>query len=1080
MKPKEPVTIKEGTYRHCLSNKKTVYSAGLILISFPKHKEFTIAMPIKSLESFLFENKLVNTSSIEILQNATIGIDVEHYLSRIYTFKKEQFLSGIGGVPSSLKQYIQSDLSVFEESNIRPLFVLPGLKINHFQKTYLTNELSPQEQHLDATWARLQSKQTISGGNSFGFNGDSFRFNLDPLPIKPMLNDLIKLFIECGVDYMISPYDASFQLSYLYSSKVIDCIYGSTDVLVTNVDKFILGMEFQSKDFRFVDKQRVLNELNLTERQFLDLSIMVGCSAQPETFSNLPPLPKMSPASPFPQMNYFRMALDILFQYASVNGPPADLFAYITNLNDPSLLDLYYKGHAAIKFMPIMNTDGYVELFGVEMSKLGYNGNNDLFKNKSSNSNKDQENSDDGGICVPTELHSVLSQRLPPEIYFYQSLGLLPLKLLESITSGECAVRPPLATGNGDAYKRLISSKKLQTIMDFQFNLITQLLARYYQVKRIEVIYWFRKEPLYLNNRLEPTVSARLRAAKSCQIIHGTSSSIWSVFQNVSSENDSSLGTEEKDLVSTSFRRALFLMQVLDEQGNFSEAGKIMKRFCEENPDLDNKLLEGLFLLLIFFEAEGLDSISPDESFGKCAKGSKDNFANVELNSDEVKRIFLISRIFSIQKFNIHPINYQGPISRSLLAFRSHLKVFHEMAQNSLLVCFVDLIVRDEEFKSRNLAKEKWSEILDRVPFYNDLNNTLLGVISEIYFSTCLKSAKSGTPADQCIEKSKDYLMDFVFQVGKPSYNINLNSVNSVTPDQFKSDFSEGLKFWNLFKRLAAIATEIEPSFFSVSDQEVIKGADITGNGPFIDLPRLEPFSGHDKGLSLSLPQGSSINSRLDSMIYLSNDFEGLTRNIKTLCDKIWYQEVKSNGSNTLLYSFDLSECSHLALIESKNGEVWKLKNADNLAGWAGYNLQFEETKTDFRLRGHGFFVARGSGILYQIELKEGQQVQVRSDSLIGTSGNFQSTYSRPLPRHWVDPSILPRMWNVIESLHKLGYRAQKKQQTSKKLGWNPKWMSSLPLNWINQVVVKLRPKKLTCYHNINGPGVVIVQNNVS
>ena len=51
----------------------------------------TLNMPITSLESYLFERKFANASSIEILQNAVIGIDVEHYLSRIYTFKKEQF-----------------------------------------------------------------------------------------------------------------------------------------------------------------------------------------------------------------------------------------------------------------------------------------------------------------------------------------------------------------------------------------------------------------------------------------------------------------------------------------------------------------------------------------------------------------------------------------------------------------------------------------------------------------------------------------------------------------------------------------------------------------------------------------------------------------------------------------------------------------------------------------------------------------------------------------------------------------------------------------------------------------------------
>ena len=93
---------------------------------------------------------------------------------------------------------------------------------------------------------------------------------------------------------MISPYDASFQLSYLYQSGIIDIVYGSTDLLLTKIDKFILGMEFQSKDFRFVNKNKVLKGLNLSERQFLEC-IIVGCGVQPETFplfsalSNKPP-----------------------------------------------------------------------------------------------------------------------------------------------------------------------------------------------------------------------------------------------------------------------------------------------------------------------------------------------------------------------------------------------------------------------------------------------------------------------------------------------------------------------------------------------------------------------------------------------------------------------------------------------------------------------------------------------------------------------------------------------------------------------------------------------------------------------
>lgn len=123
-------------------------------------------MPITSLESFLFERKLVSVSPVEILRNSTLGIDVEHYLGRIYTFKKEQLLFGIGGVPVSLKAYIESDLKVFKEYNIRPLFIIPGLPIRRNEVS--RNELSDSEKHRETTWSRLLSKLANTTDSSTG------------------------------------------------------------------------------------------------------------------------------------------------------------------------------------------------------------------------------------------------------------------------------------------------------------------------------------------------------------------------------------------------------------------------------------------------------------------------------------------------------------------------------------------------------------------------------------------------------------------------------------------------------------------------------------------------------------------------------------------------------------------------------------------------------------------------------------------------------------------------------------------------------------------------------------------------
>lgn len=785
-------------------------------------------MPIKTLESFLFEKKLVNSSSIEILQNATVGVDVEHYLSRIYTYKKEQFLFGVGGIPSSLKSYIQSDLNVFKEFNIRPVFVIPGLYIQAHRPDLQTNEMTPLEQHLEATWSKLYSKYSSTNTTGSVHMNESFRVNIDPLPIRPIINDLIKYFIDNKIDYIVSPYDASFQLSYLYQNKFIDSIYGSTDLLLTKIDKFILGMEFQSKDFRYVDKLKVLKELNLSDRQFTDISIMIGCAVQPETFSNFPPLPKPNPLSPFLQLSYFKMALDILFQYNTFNGGNVpDLFGYIASLNDPSLVELYFKGHAAIKYMPILNAEGYVELYSSTLAKLNLADKADLLKDSSTDS-KDNKTDENRGneIKVPTEIHSVISQRLPPEIYFYQSLGLLPLDLLEAITLGKYNIRPPLESGLGDGYKKLITSQAAQNILEYQFNIITQLLARYYQVKKIEVSYWFRDGKIELNNRLVPTISNRV--SHLCVSTPTQTPFTLKEFYKVLPEQlavlkATSRATKANDLVATALLRSLFLLGAADNKpAQIRNIATILKKFVEANPDVDERVIQELTLILLLLRTESINITSHDKSYPSVPRSFKDGSIEGDLTPVEQDKISLISRVFSLHSFNIHPINYQGPISRSLLSFRSHLKFVQQSLVSTLEACLVDLIVKQDSIKMEYKTKEDWYGLITQIPFYNDLNNTLLGVVGEIYFEHCMKLGKSGVSDDESISKAKEHLLDRIFQINNPSFNINLSSVNSITPRQFVDDFKEGVKFWKYFQLIATIAHDADLSLISQSDLEFI------------------------------------------------------------------------------------------------------------------------------------------------------------------------------------------------------------------------------------------------------------------
>lgn len=788
-------------------------------------------MPIKSLESFLFERKLTYTSSLDILSNSVLGIDAEYYLSRIYTFKKEQFLAAIGGVPSSLADYIYTDLQVFQEFNIKPLFVISGLPIQSQIVTYRQNELSPQEQHVDYIWNKLNSPAHTQ------YLYENFRLYSENLPLEPMINDLIKIFIELGIDYLVTPYNASFQLSYLYQENLVDAIYGSTDLLLTKIDKFILAMEFPTREFRFVDKFRMLQEFGLNERQFQDLSLMVGCTFQPNTFPIFPPTPK--PVPNYPQLNNFKIGLDIVYQYMQFSGNNSNLYGYILSLNDPKLTDLYMKGQTAIKYVPIINKQGYTELYNVEMAKFNLERDADFIieddlasastssagtPNESNNNNKPTTPSTTKIVAkIPANLHDIISQRLPPEFYFYQSIGLMPLKLLNSVTGGQFVVRPPLELGNSASFKKLLTSKFYLDNLDQQYNLITQLLARYYQVKKIKVKFWFRDE-IELNSRMMPTVSKRIGHLFINEKLETFDLRTFFA-QSLTGEYNTKEELKFKgDLVSTVVLRTLFLYGIVDEKSQLSSIGQILEIFTRETAKIKKEELEHLVIILLLLKSQTLKLNEVNKEFPGVANQYKVVNSTYELNASEVTTINLISRVMSLKKFNSSPINYQGPVSRNLLNFRSHVEFINTTLLHTIECVLTDLVVRQEQnnIKLAYENKDEWLQLINQLPFFKNVNNTLMGIVAEIYFEVALKHQKTAsTTTNEAATFATNYIADHIFQVANPSYNINVYGVNSTTADQMKTDLKDAVAWWKTFVGFIKVVNAVDKS---LCDDSLLKG----------------------------------------------------------------------------------------------------------------------------------------------------------------------------------------------------------------------------------------------------------------
>lgn len=783
-------------------------------------------MPITSLESFLFERKLVSVSPVEILRNSTLGIDVEHYLGRIYTFKKEQLLFGIGGVPVSLKAYIESDLKVFKEYNIRPLFIIPGLPIR--RNDVSRNELSDSEKHRETTWSRLLSKLANTTGTSPMHFNESFRLHNDLISSRPMVNDLIKYFIELGIDFIVCPSDPSHQLSYLYQTDIVDCIYGSTDLLLTKIDRFILGMEFLSKDFRYVEKKKVLSELNLTEREFVDISIIVGCSAQPLTFSSLPPLPKQNQVTQFQQMTHFKYALELMYQYKTFHNE-SNLIAYVSSLNDEELMNLYLKGNAAVKYMPVMNTDGKVELY---ISSLGESRRFETYEGFQDDLEQSDSDTKEAKLSIPADIHDAISQRLPSEMYFYVSIGLLPSEILESIAFNVLNVRPPLEGGPCENFKTLVSSKFVNNVLDSHFNLVTQLLARYYQVKRIPVSFWYSTETQVLNSRMSPPMAMRLssKLLKKCRehFLLARFGQDMSLVIDASRVDEAVELVHVGDIIATSVWRALSLLDHAKPGLEFTPyVINTLQELTMVHPELKGDELENLVILALVVRLGCYDLFTIDKGYQSVPENFKvDKKTTGFTENDEALFISIISRVCSLQKLRINPINYQGPISRSLLGFRTIHEYLRRMLGNSIRVCTVDLITRLSNLKTLFQNREEWYALVNQLPFYSSANNTLLGVMTEIYLDGCSKFSRIGHDDEESRTMSLNHLLEEVMQQSNHSYNINLASNNSVNTTQMISDLRCAMRFWKYFVSTVKISCRRDVDFIDKTALEVIQMCD--------------------------------------------------------------------------------------------------------------------------------------------------------------------------------------------------------------------------------------------------------------
>jgi hypothetical protein len=212
----------------------------------------------------------------------------------------------------------------------------------------------------------------------------------------------------------------------------IHAIYGPTDTLLyPGVDKLITSLDLLSANpsFTFTSKRTFLQELNVSEDQFLDIGILVG-------FDHSLPFP------PTVHEQALKATVDMVRYYKSGHAA-VSAFADHPAVKTIQYSDHYARTRSMIKYSLILSSEGTVVPLPLALNPPNPHG-------------PGHHPHHPGVNDVPSDLHEIFTNRLPDEIYFYLSRGLIGPQALVWLTSGQIIENPPLDNGETTEYKRFI------------------------------------------------------------------------------------------------------------------------------------------------------------------------------------------------------------------------------------------------------------------------------------------------------------------------------------------------------------------------------------------------------------------------------------------------------------------------------------------------------------------------------------------------------------------------------------------------------------------------------------------------
>ncbi|KAI7897303.1 uncharacterized protein EV154DRAFT_3371 [Mucor mucedo] len=169
---------------------------------------------------------------------------------------------------------------------------------------------------------------------------------------------------------------------YTHPRQLVNAVCGGSELLMWDIDKMITTIDFEKGNYLWVSKRTVLQDLHVSDEQFLDICILAGFEYCP----SFPPLNTSHISFTFNGVH------DLIKQHKT--GFNA-IQAYSDNptISKTNYIDTFCRTRCAIKYHLVMNEDCEVKPMNIENA--------------------------------PNDIHEFIGYRLPDELYYYLMRGLI-------------------------------------------------------------------------------------------------------------------------------------------------------------------------------------------------------------------------------------------------------------------------------------------------------------------------------------------------------------------------------------------------------------------------------------------------------------------------------------------------------------------------------------------------------------------------------------------------------------------------------------------------------------------------------